>query len=266
MLQDARLNEIIKLVEEKGAVKVADLATYFQTSRSTIRRNLQYLASINRINKVPGGATALNYTGNINFDVVDKDYFFREQEHNDKKVLIAKRAAQFITDGAAVYLDSSTSVAAMIDFLPKTNKVYYVTNSSKIAHKLANKGIKAFVTGGELKLTTDAYTGGYALEFLDKFNFTMGFFGTNGIHSQAQFTTPDPVEAAIKKKAISKTYKVYILADSSKFNNIGSVTFAKLNEATLITDKAPKEYKDQMKIIDLSEEKAKEEAAKKESK
>ena len=48
MLQDARLNEIIKLVEEKGAVKVEDLAAYFSTSRSTIRRDLQYLASINR--------------------------------------------------------------------------------------------------------------------------------------------------------------------------------------------------------------------------
>ena len=60
MLQDARLNEIIKLVEEKGAVKVEDLAAYFSTSRSTIRRDLQYLASINRLHKVHGGATALN--------------------------------------------------------------------------------------------------------------------------------------------------------------------------------------------------------------
>ena len=96
MLQDARLNEIIKLVEEKGAVKVEDLAAYFSTSRSTIRRDLQYLASINRLHKVHGGATALNYTGNINFNVFDKDFFFREQEHNDKKIMIAKKALEFI--------------------------------------------------------------------------------------------------------------------------------------------------------------------------
>ena len=255
MLQDARLNEIIKLVEEKGAVKVEDLAAYFSTSRSTIRRDLQYLASINRLHKVHGGATALNYTGNINFNVFDKDFFFREQEHNDKKIMIAKKALEFINDGAAVYLDASTSVASLIDLLPQSNKTYYVTNSPKIAHKLALKNLRVLVTGGELKLTTDAYTGAYALDFLDKFNFTVGFFGTNGIHSQAQFTTPDPVEAAIKAKAISRTYKVFILADSSKFNNIGSVTFAKLNEATLITDSAPTEYKDLMKIIDLSSEK-----------
>ena len=30
------------------------------------------------------------------------------------------------------------------------------------------KNFKVFVTGGELKLTTDAYTGGFAIEFLNK--------------------------------------------------------------------------------------------------
>lgn len=116
------------------------------------------------------------------------------------------------------------------------------------------KNFKVFVTGGELKLTTDAYTGGFAIEFLNKFNFSIGLFGTNGIHRTANFTTPDPVEASIKRKAMERTYKSYILADSSKFNNVASVTFANLSEATLITDCIRDDYRDILKMIDASKE------------
>ena len=40
MLQDSRLNEILKLVDQKGAVRVDELAKLFNISESTIRRDL----------------------------------------------------------------------------------------------------------------------------------------------------------------------------------------------------------------------------------
>ena len=176
-----------------------------------------------------------------------------ENLEKEKKELIARKAASLIKDGASVYLDASTSVASVIDYL-KPVDAYFVTNSPLIAKKLAMKNFKVFVTGGELKLTTDAYTGGFAIEFLNKFNFSIGLFGTNGIHRTANFTTPDPVEASIKRKAMERTYKSYILADSSKFNNVASVTFANLSEATLITDCIREDYRDILKMIDASKE------------
>ena len=57
-----------------------------------------------------------------------------------------------------------------------------------------------------------------ALEQLDKYNFTKGFFGTNGIDLKRGFTTPDQKEAAVKKKAMEQCQKTYILSDASKFN------------------------------------------------
>ena len=46
MLQDSRLNEILKLVDQKGAVRVDELAKLFNISESTIRRDLIELSQI----------------------------------------------------------------------------------------------------------------------------------------------------------------------------------------------------------------------------
>ena len=86
MLQDSRLNEILKLVDQKGAVRVDELAKLFNISESTIRRDLIELSKQNKLIKVHGGATATNYAGNITFDRVDKDYFFRENLEKEIKM------------------------------------------------------------------------------------------------------------------------------------------------------------------------------------
>ena len=135
----------------------------------------------------------------------------------DIKNTIARYASKLVKSNMCVYLDASTTVASMIPYLPLLSNTYFVTNSPNLAIKLSELGHRVYVTGGELKLTTNAYIGGYALDFLDKFNFSLGFFGTNGIHLTSGFTTPDPSEASIKMKAISKCYSVYILASHNKF-------------------------------------------------
>ena len=88
----------------------------------------------------------------------------------------------------------------------------------------------------DIKAVTEALVGEEALEQLDKYNFTKGFFGTNGIDLKRGFTTPDQKEAAVKKKAMEQCQKTYILSDASKFNVISTIKFADLKKAEIITD------------------------------
>lgn len=53
---------------------------------------------------------------------------------------------------------------------------------------------------------------------LDKYNFTKGFWGTNGITVKNGFTTPEIKEAMVKKKSMENSKEKYILADDSKFH------------------------------------------------
>lgn len=249
-----RDEEIIEAINnsKNQRLTVEELSKIFDVSPSTIRRDLARLDKEHKVVKLHGGATSIGgYVGNISFERVDKEYFEREEADIDIKNKIARHAAKLVKSGMCVYLDASTTVASMIPYLNILNSVVYVTNSPNLASKLAEYGHKVFVTGGELKLTTNAYIGGYALDFLEKFNFSIGFFGTNGIHPKAGFTTPDPVEATIKMKAISKTYQTYILCTHKKFDFVSTATFASLQRATVISDIVPPNYFSLLKFVSL---------------
>lgn len=245
--------EILKLLEESPSqfVSVESLAEYFKTSESTIRRDLQRMGAQHKILRVHGGAASLHFSGNFKFERLDREYLERERTEPEVKKYIAAQAAKFVKEGSCIYLDASTTVASMIPFLPSFKNTYYVTNSPALAQKIAERGLACYVTGGELKLTTNAFIGPYAIDFISKFNFDVGFFGTNGIHPQAKFTTPDPQECAVKASALNKCYQVFILADHSKFDNIATATFSDFSRPTLITDCIDSKYQSLVKAIEV---------------
>lgn len=245
--------EILKLLEESPSqfVSVESLAEYFKTSESTIRRDLQRMGAQHKILRVHGGAASLHFSGNFKFERLDREYLERERTEPEVKKYIASQAAKFVKEGSCIYLDASTTVASMIPYLPGFKNTYYVTNSPALAQKIAERGLTSYVTGGELKLTTNAFIGPYAIDFISKFNFDVGFFGTNGIHPQAKFTTPDPQECAVKSSALNKCYQVFILADHSKFDNISTATFSDFSRPTLITDHIDGKYQSLIKAIEV---------------
>ncbi len=116
------------------------------------------------------------------------------------------------------------------------------------------RGFCCILLGGELRLLTDAVVGCYTLEFLQKFNFNKGFFGTNGVSIQEGFTTSHPSEAAIKSAAITKCQNTYVLADASKFGSLGPITFADIGSASIITSHLnDKHYLDHTNIFQVED-------------
>ena len=97
--------------------------------------------------------------------------------------------------------------------------------------------------GGLLKSKTEAIVGSETYKYLEKMNFTMGFFGTNGINNTGH-PTPDPQEAQIKEVAFNNCFEKYILADPSKFDKVCTARFAKIDQGFIITDSnIPDKYK-----------------------
>jgi len=65
-------------------------------------------------------------------------------------------------------------------------------------------------------------------------------------------TTSDIEESMVKVEAIRRSEAVYILADSSKFGLVASITFAPLEAGTIITDQLPDQsFRSQTEIIEL---------------
>lgn len=231
MLTEERFKIIIDKIQEKKAVKINELMELLDTSESTIRRDLNTLHKMRKINKVHGGATIIEAS-----DTQDEEIKIREKINIEEKEVIAKYAAGLIKKNDFIYIDAGTTTELMISHITE-NKATFVTNSIGVAKKLAQRGLKTYIIGGEFKISTEAIVGIEAVQGLMKYNFTKGFFGTNGISERTGFSTPDILEAKVKEEAVKRSTKAYILADESKFNKNSSITFAKLNDATIITNK-----------------------------
>ena len=85
------------------------------------------------------------------------------------------------------------------------------------------------------------------------YHFTKAFLEPMDLPERVA-TTPDANEAAIKAAAMEQCRECYVLCDSSKFDNISSVTFADFYRSTIITDRIPSGYEDCANIIEVQKE------------
>lgn len=232
MLTNDRQNKILAILGEQGSVTVTRLTELFEASESTVRRDLVALAKAGKLNKVHGGATALNQE----FIKLEDNIEEKLTKHTKEKTDIARYAAAQIYDDDFVFLDAGTTTLLMTKFL-KGSKATFVTNGVEHAKQLAKQGCKTMVLGGQLKQSTEAIIGLVAATNLQKYSFTKAFIGTNGISEKQGYTTPDTEEAMLKAVTIEKSFVTYVLADSSKFDKVSAVTFGSIDNACIVTDK-----------------------------
>lgn len=232
MLKEERFAKILDLVNEQGSVKTTEVSEALDMSLATVRRDFNELDSMNKLVKVFGGASSIK---NAQYITKEEDMDHKVNKNTREKDLIGRHAAGLIEDYDFVYMDAGTSVEAMIPYI-KASGSTYMTNSISIGRKLSKIGKKVFILPGEFKSGTEALVGASTCEFLNSYNFTLGFFGTNGIHEDVGFTTPDINEAMVKSKAIARCKKAYVLADRSKFGKISQVTFADNPRLKIITN------------------------------
>lgn len=244
MLTENRYEKILELVNENGSVTVAEICEKLEVSESTARRDIVALDQSQRLQKVFGGAISLEHTVVSLEPTVAQKLKVNEEE----KRLIAQKAAELIESGDCIYLDAGTTTGYMIDYITERN-ITIVTNSITHVKGLVEKGFKVILVGGEVKVTTEAIVGTQAMKMIETFNFTKGFFGTNGVTAKAGFTTPDASESVVKETAMKRCRDCYVLADHDKFDVISPVTFAKYSEATIITDKIKRGYSKWNNII-----------------
>lgn len=76
--------------------------------------------------------------------------------------------------------------------------------------------------------------GAEAVDGLKRYNFTKGFFGANGVHLTAGFTTPDITEALVKEKAMRQCKKVIYFLIRAKLVKYHQLRLAVLKQDRLL--------------------------------
>jgi DeoR family transcriptional regulator, fructose operon transcriptional repressor len=234
MYAEERQEAIAALVLARGRASVAELASAYDVTTETVRRDLAALDRAGVLRRVHGGAVPVRA-----LHLVEPGVGERETTRAGQKDLIAAAALEFFPlSGASVLLDAGTTTARIAARIPTDRDLVVVTNSVPVAARLAPMPtVTLQLLGGRVRGLTQAAVGEQALRALDTLRVDIAFIGTNAISVRHGLSTPDHEEAAVKRAMVNAANYVVVAADSSKVGREDLVSFAPLSSVdTLITD------------------------------
>ena len=203
-----RRHTILCLLNEQGEVSVEQLATHFETSEVTIRKDLGALEKNGLLLRRYGGAVPVppeliqNATDNLSLN----------------KQNIAKAAAKLIRDHNRIIIDSGSTTSGLIQELNDKRGLLVMTNSLQLAsaiHELENEPT-LLMTGGTWDPHSESFQGQVAEQVLRSYDFDQLFIGADGIDLERGSTTFNEL-TGLSKVMAEVSREVIVMVDSEKF-------------------------------------------------
>jgi len=236
MYAEERHQAIAELVANRGRVAVTELATRFDVTTETVRRDLSQLERLQLVRRVHGGAVSVHSVTMLEPRLADRD-----QEHTPEKERIARAAVRLLPEGGGTLLiDAGSTTARLAALLPASEPWTVITHSVPIAALLAPlPHVELHLLPGRVRSATQAAVGHATAQAIAEFRADIAFLGTNGVSVGHGLSTPDAEEAATKRAIVASAQSVVVLADASKIGQERAVRFAALDEVdVLVTDDA----------------------------
>ena len=212
MSQIQRLDFIRSELMQAEEVSVEKLATEFNVSEMTVRRDLEVLESRGEVIRTYGGA-ALAKRLTFEFAFRDKQNNNQQQKHR-----IAKKASEYVNDGDVVILDTGTTTLEIAGEIADRQNVTIITTSLAIVSALQfSSGIEVILLGGFLRGGSPDMHGPLTERNMEQFSADVSFMGADAIDDKGNTYTDDLRVVNLDQKMAAKAKKVIVTADSQKF-------------------------------------------------
>lgn len=206
---DKRRQKVLNYLRENANGNVTQMAIDLGVSKITIRRDLNSLESQGIITRFFGGAR-IQENSNIYASL-------SESLSLQKSILaLAKAAANMLSDGDTVFMNSSSSILNIYQFLG-IKSIIFVTNNGNSLNTPRSSNVELVLTGGEVYGNKNSLVGEYALNAISKVKCNKCLIGVAGISVDGGLTSSILPETAINKAMIANStgHKI-VVADSSK--------------------------------------------------
>jgi DeoR/GlpR family transcriptional regulator of sugar metabolism len=226
------MQQVLRMLETRDSVHVAELAEVFSVSEVTVRSDLTVLARQGLVARVRGGVRALQSgQSEVGFDL-------RLRLEIERKQAIARAAAAMVEEGEAVALDASTTAYYLALELRTKRELVVVTNGLLVATALSDSpGITVLVTGGMLRLSAMSLVGDLATDVLRTTRINKGFLGARGLSLERGLMDLNPDEVLIKQAIASACEQVYGILDGTKWHRSALLSFVGVSSlAGIVTD------------------------------
>lgn len=225
-----RKTDILDLLQEEQTVKVKTLASRFDVSEMTIRRDLEELEDQGLLVRTHGGAVP---TDKLRFleDSSPEYSIFKE------KIAIGRLAAGLVQPRQSIMVDSGTTTLEVARYIPQDQGIAIATTSLCVAQLLYNSPLDVVILGGMLRKGFPSVYGPIAESVLADFHVDMLFIGCDGAHSVDGFYTTESRTSTLEQAMIKIADRVVLVTESTKFSRHSFVRYAMPNDIdVLITD------------------------------
>lgn len=236
LLRERRRREMADLIHREGTISSESLAEVFNVSTMTVWRDMKALEDKNLIQRVHGGAAALD-------DAIIEPLYTKKQNINRRlKENIARYACKhFVSEGDIIVLEAGTTVMSMVKYLaPKQLTV--ITNGLGTLNELAKLQPEAetMCCGGILRDLGNTFVGPQAEQFFNDTYINTLFLSATGITTEHGVSDPNVMEIQVKRAMAANAEKVVLLLDSSKFGVRSLQNIVPIERITaVVTDTEP---------------------------
>ena len=231
MLKKERQEAILSTLAAKQFCSITELAQQLFVAPITVRRDLTEMEAAGLLKRCHGGASVVDFANR------EVPYELRSRENASAKARIAKKAVQQIHHGDTVFLDASTTVAHMADYIDSQLELTIITNSIRVLEKLRGKGIRCYLTGGMLLENSSALVGRIAEDTVASLYADVCFFSSQGITEDGVITDFSEDETRLRKRMLDNAKRKIFLYDHSKLGKRFLFKVCTADElTTVITD------------------------------
>lgn len=203
-----RRSEIVAWVNQNGHVQVETLATHFDTSAVTIRKDLAKLAEDGLLLRQFGGAAPLA-SSDAGADSA-----------SSALASLGQLAATLVKSNAKIAIDCGSTTATLLPALSEYKNLVVMTNALHVANVLTSAANEPTVlmTGGTWDPHSQSFQGQMAEQMLAQYSFDVAFIGAAGLDVARGTTTFNELSGLTRTMA-KAARKVVVMAGSGKLSH-----------------------------------------------
>lgn len=225
MLGAERRKVIRQLIQEQGAVQVIDLSQRFDVSRSTIRRDLDWLSENAKVRRTYGGAVAADSSPSPS----------TKKDSDETAKRIAKAAVELIDAEETVFIGPGPLCQATAQELCKRSGLTIITNALEIAGTLyQGSSLPLVITGGPVLRPAGAMVGQLALHALETLRADRLIIEVSGASPIEGLTSDQLPQAEIIRPLLESVSHVVALTTAERLGRAGAAWLGAIGEADVI--------------------------------
>ena len=232
-----RQNQILQWINLQQRISINEVCEQFMVSQATARRDLETLAGKGKVQRVHGGAIAVEKAP------PEMPMLLRQIYQAVEKQRIGVAGARLVNDGETVFLGSGTTVLEVARNLKDRHNLTVITNSLPVVNLLSdNPEITIVCIGGMLRPSELSFIGHITEQDLAEVRADKVFIGVRAINLEEGLTNDYLPETMTDRAILKIGHEAIVVADHTKFGRVSTVMLVPIERVqTLITGRETSE-------------------------